>query len=396
MLDKIKNKNNIRLLRYTYYNHTNDIPEIDWGLIHEKNSIFLSLTYLKTLERTLSDKISFKYILFYQGTVPVGFAAVQLIKFNSGKLKIQEFPCCISDAIKNTLIKNMDVRVLVCGNLFSCGEHGFIYNSSRVSSKIAFESLSMALREIRKNQSSEKPSFILLKEFWPTTFMDSDHCKEYDFREFKIDVNMVVEIRREWHTFDHYLGSMRTKFRTRANKVFKKSEKITTKDFTAQNIDTYKTDIDRLYLSVIEKADFNIGKLNASTFKNLKTELHTYFRFVGYFLDTKLVGFTTAFILDDAIDANHIGIDYQFNKPYAIYQRMLYDYVDLAIHQKVTELRLGRTAETIKSTVGAKPVEMKLYVRHGNSISNTLLKPLIELISPSEYEIRNPFKLIVN
>ncbi|WP_062057594.1 hypothetical protein [Aquimarina longa] len=100
----------------------------------------------------------------------------------------------------------------------------------------------------------------------------------------------------------------------------------------------------------------------------------------------------TSFVLDSAIDSNHIGIDYSYNTSHPIYQKMLYDYVDLAITKKVQELRLGRTAEIIKSSLGAKPVEMKLYVQHRNLISNALLKPLVELISLSEYEIRTPFK----
>ena len=102
MLEKTKNKNKIKSLRYIYYNHTKDIPELDWNLVNPENNIFLSLDYLKTLEHTLSDTIRFRYILFYDEDMPVGFAAAQLIKFNSAKLKLHEFPCRISDAIKNT------------------------------------------------------------------------------------------------------------------------------------------------------------------------------------------------------------------------------------------------------------------------------------------------------
>ncbi len=393
MLEKIKNKCKSTSLRYTYYSHIEEIPKAKWNLANPNNNIFLSLEYLKTLEDTLSETIRFKYILFYHKETPVAIAATQLIKFNSAQLKFQEFPCRISDTIKNTLFKNLDVKVLVCGNLFSCGEHGFVYNSDKLNAKEAFESLSNALREIRKSENTDKPSFILLKEFWPHSFDNSDYIKEHDFREFEIDVNMVLNIHPDWKTFDDYLGSMRTKFRTRAKKVFKNSEKIVVKDFTAEDIDMFQDKINELYLSVIEKADFKIGKLNASTFKSLKQILNESFIFKGYFLNEKLVGFTTSFILDDVVDANHIGIDYDYNKEYDIYQKMLYDYVDLAISKKVKELRLGRTAEIIKSCVGAKPVEMKLYVRHGNSISNTLLKPLVELISPNDYEVRNPFKL---
>ncbi len=396
MLDKIKNKCKTSSLRYVYYNHIDDIPHVDWGIVNPKNNIFLSLDYLKTLENTLSNTIRFRYILFYDKEIPVGFASAQLINLNTAKLKFQEFPCCINDAIKNTLFKNLDLKVLICGNLFSCGEHGFVYNTNYISSKTAFEGLSDALSEIRKSEKSEKPSFILLKEFWPESFNHSDYIKEHDFREFKIDVNMVLHMQPNWYTFDDYIASMRTKFRTRAKKVFEKSEKIIVKDFNAENIEKYKDEINKLYLSVIEKADFKIEKLNAYTFKKLKEVLGQTFVFKTYFIEEKLIGFTTSFVTNDFVDANHIGLDYKYNKTHSIYQKMLYDYVDLAIHKKVHELRLGRTAEIIKSCVGAKPIEMKLYVKHANSISNTLLKPLVELISPSEYEVRSPFKLQID
>ncbi|SHJ08371.1 hypothetical protein SAMN04488508_105238 [Aquimarina spongiae] len=395
MIEKLKNICKVNVLKYDCYDRIEDVPIEDWNSVNKKNNTFLSLAYLQTLEDTLLENIKFRYIVFYEGTTAVGIAAAQLIKFNSAELKFQEFPCKINEAIKNTLFKNLEVKVLVCGNLFSCGEHGFLYDSNKVTAKQAFESLSNALREIRKSENTEKPSFILLKEFWPQSFAESDYIKEHDFREFKIDVNMVVHIEDSWSTFDDYLSSMRTKFRTRAKKVFKKSENIVIRDFGSEDIEQFQKEIDRLYLSVIEKADFKIGKLNASTFKQLKQNLKDAFIFRGYFLNEKLVGFTSSFVLGNVLDANHIGIDYTYNKEYDIYQKMLYDYVDLAITNKAKELRLGRTAEIIKSCVGAKPVEMKLYVRHGNSISNTLLKPLVELISPSEYEIRNPFKQLL-
>jgi hypothetical protein len=71
---------------------------------------------------------------------------------------------------------------------------------------------------------------------------------------------------------------------------------------------------------------------------------------------------------------------------------MLYDFVELAIAKNVTELRLGRTAEEIKSCLGAQPTNMKLYIKLRNTVSNKLIKPIIESISPSEFELRKPFK----
>ena len=85
---------------------------------------------------------------------------------------------------------------------------------------------------------------------------------------------------------------------------------------------------------------------------------------------------------------------YDLNHKHAIYQRMLYDYVSLAIENKSTELRFGRTAEEIKSTIGAEPVAMSLYIRHKNHITNKILKPIFASIKPSEFELRRPFKAL--
>ena len=54
-------------------------------------------------------------------------------------------------------------------------------------------------------------------------------------------------------------------------------------------------------------------------------------------------------------DAHFIGIDYSKNKEFAIYPRILNDYVRLGIETKSNQINLGRTASEIKSTLGAKP-----------------------------------------
>ena len=132
--------------------------------------------------------------------------------------------------------------------------------------------------------------------------------------------------------------------------------------------------------------------LDVRTFLELKNNLGNKFIFKGYFLDGVLVGFTSSFFYRDIIDANFVGIDYNINNTYKLYQRMLYDFVNLGIQHEKKVLRLGRTAETSKSAIGALPVEMKLFARHRNLLPSKLLKPLISSIQPDEFELRRPFK----
>jgi len=46
----------------------------------------------------------------------------------------------------------------------------------------------------------------------------------------------------------------------------------------------------------------------------------------------------------------------------------------------------------IKSSVGAKPYDMGMYLKHTNSFLNAILKQLFNIMSPKrKWEERNPF-----
>ena len=397
MLEKVNIISEDKFIRYTFYRSYKDIPQSDWNTINTVGNLYLTLTYLSVIEDALKKTIDFWYILFYDHKRPVGIAYTQLIKINPSQLKNQNLPCKLSDSLKNFFIKNIEVKTLVCGNLFACGENGFIFESS-ITNDEALKYLDLALKDIRKVAHPEdKPSFILLKEFWQHNNNEtSRNLKKLDYRDFEVDVNMVLSIKPNWKSFEDYLADLRTKFRTRVKKTFEKSSAVVIKDLSYQEIKTYSKTIDELYLSVIENADFKFGNLNADTFIGLKEKLKDRFIFKAFFLNEIIVGFSTAFLFNNTLEANHIGLNYQLNKTHHLYQRMLYDYVEMAIRYQVDELILGRTAETIKSSLGAEPVPMKLFVKHGNSISNALLKPLVDFITPNDYELRNPFKVQVS
>lgn len=379
--------------KLSFFDSVSLINENHWNSVVQDKNIYLSLVYLKALESALSNEMEFRYILFYnQKSEPVSVAVVQLLKFVDKNSKYHELLCKVGDTIKNKLIDLLDIKVMVCGNVFSCGENGFIH-SDEISPKEAYDNLSKALYKLRLSEKAHgQVSIVLLKEFWPENFEQTDEFKNHQFRDFKIDVNMLLDIHPSWNTLDDYLQSMTTKFRTKAKSCFKKSKEVVVKELSTEDIQNHQARIEELYDGVIEKADFKFGKLNGKAFKNLKENLGDSFCFRAYFINDKMVGFSTAFISNGIVDAGYVGIDYEYNFEHAVYQLMLYNYVETAINSNSKELRLGRTAEEIKSTLGARPVDMKLYLRHRNSVSNKLLKPIIESISPSKYTLRQPFK----
>jgi hypothetical protein len=376
-----------------FYNSIQEVNADHWTSIVQDSNIYLSIPYLMALEASLSGQVEFRYIMFYnQAQKPVALASAQILDFSNEGLKQNDIYCRVANTIKNKLLDSLDVKMMVCGNVFACGENGFLHTND-ITDEEAYNNLSNGLYELRQAQKSTKPiSVVLLKEFWPSSFEKSDLLKLAGFKDFKIDVNMVLKIHKDWKNMEDYMASMTTKFRTKAKGVFKKSANLVVKDMNAAEILNSKAEIEKLYTAVVESADFKFGVLNGETFVQFKKNHPEHFVFRGYFLNNEMVGFSSAFITNNTLDANYVGLNYTYNYTHAIYQKMLYDFVELAISKGLKELRLGRTAEEIKSCIGAEPRDMKLYLRHRNHISNKLLAPIIATITPSEFELRYPFK----
>ena len=380
-------------LEINVFNSITELNKTDWNEVVGKANIYLTIGYLEAIEKSLNKEISFRYLIFYNDkSIPVAIAVVQFLLFYDKDYKEQEQLCHVRNKIKQSLIDSSGVQIMTCGSPFACGENGFHYTNA-LSASVAYKNLSRGLIQLQKNEKSTiKAPVLLLKEFWPESILASDKLLEGGFKDFMIDVNMVMTLQPSWKTFEDYISAMNAKCRTKAKGAFKKSASLKIVDFQENDIIEYEKPIELLYKAVVEKSAFKFGALNGETFSYLKKNLKDKFIINGYFLNDKLVGFSSAFIFNTILDANYVGIDYSLNQEHAIYQRMLYHYVELAIRSNSSEVRFGRTAEEIKSTIGALPINMKLYIRHQNKIKNSLLKPVFGSITPSSFELRTPFK----
>lgn len=233
---------------------------------------------------------------------------------------------------------------------------------------------------------------VIVKEFWEKSYEKLAIIKKYDYRDFEIEPNLVMKVKSSWAAMDDYLNELTKKYRKKNREVMKKSEALVVKELGAEEIKNQIEKIKLLFDAVHEKADFKFGHFDAIGFFFMKKNLANDFIFRAYYLNDEMVGFAAMFVSAGILDANYVGLDYDKNRDFGVYHRMLYDFVEVAIEQKCSELCYGRTASEIKSSIGAVPVNMKIFMRHRNTFSNKLIKPLFKLIQPSAFEIRNPFK----
>jgi len=389
---------------FAVYDSVSMINKEHWKEVEKYGSEFLQLDYLTVFENNPPKNIRFHYALIYENKMPVAIAYFQAIDFSSesfGSIINQkdEDGCCVSDYIKkhikSHLLRSADhfnMRLLICGNACISGEHGFTVVPN-VDKKAAFDALADVIYRISRSEKLRgKIAAVLVKDFYDSTLEYSKELDEFKYHDFLVEPNMIVPIR--WNTFDGYLNAMSKKYRSRAKSIIKKGESLERKFFTADDIKKHSKEIDQLYLNVHMKARFRMATLTPSYFIEIKKKLADKFVFEAYFLKNKMVGFRSSFLLKDTIEAHFIGLDYDVNKEYELYQNILYDYVQQAIQNGSKELFLGRTASEIKSNVGAQAHQLTCYIRHRNPLSNRIIKPFIDYLKPSEWIPRNPFKEI--
>ena len=74
---------------------------------------------------------------------------------------------------------------------------------------------------------------------------------------------MVLNLDKDWNSFDDYLAAMKTKFRVKAKKAIKQSANLRVEEVTLDAIDAILPKMTELYKMVSYKASFNLGNFNS-------------------------------------------------------------------------------------------------------------------------------------
>lgn len=391
-LDFYKKTHNAR-----YYSSIQDIPKDVLSSLGCTDNVYLDPRYLVALEKHHRN-IQFYYIvLFNDFDEAIAFSTIQIVDYNIKNVQNDDLFSLEKVTYlfeKLQLISSKKpLKILVSGNTFVSGERG-IYIKNKVNKQAVIKELAKSVVHFVNANSYLKKEVkaYMLKDFVEESLSITNELLEESYYSFNVDPNMVMTIDEDWLCFSDYLGDMKTKFRVKAKKAMSLSLPLETVIITNDNLEDYLLDMTELYENVSLKADFNLGKFNLECFKTLKANLGEGYIIKGYLLDNKLVGFLSAMVNDNSLDAHFVGINYRLNKTYAIYQRMLYDYVIIAIEQKLSFINFGRTASEIKSSIGAVPQELTIYLRHKKSLPNKLFRLFLNKIEPTPFRQNFPFK----
>ncbi len=373
----------------TLYPSVDLIDTVVFEDINAEKNVYFSKPFLNAFEVS-NPQIEFKYIAVSDANKnTVALAIVQVISLSvEGMLKNIKVTPLVRKFL-GLFFCNEHIKIMFCGNVFLSGEHG-ICTSKSISTEFIMTEIGTALDAVAAN--SKPLHAIFIKDFKAESLKNTRQFLNFGYSEIKVEPNMIIQLKPEWKNFEDYKNVLKSKYRVKANKADTKSNSLETRLFNAQDLVTYKDELQALYQNTIANASFNAQVLNLNTYSHLGSTLKEDFIVKAYFLDDKLVGFLTALVNKNHLDAHFIGLDYALNKSHAIYTRVLNDYVRLGIEKRVTSINLGRTASEIKTTIGAKPLELSCYIKHKNPFINSLITPFFRRIKIKDFKQHSPFK----
>ena len=375
-------------MKTSFHLSIKDVDDEFLEVINPGDSVYFSRAFLHAFEVS-NTQVDMRYVCISDEDIPQALALVQIIELSVDvilkNIKVSPF----FRKILTLFFCNDHIKIMFCGNVFLSGEHGISFAQNSNRQKITSH-IGHALNTIAKTVRPLHAIFI--KDFEASALVYTSSFEHFGFTNIKVEPNMLIALKPNWATFEEYKAALKSKYRVKANKADAKSKPLELRNFSRKDIELYKDELQNLYQNTIDNANFNAQVLDLNTYIELKNTYKDNFIVQGYFLDQKIVGFLSALHNNNHLDAHFIGLDYALNKTYAIYPRILNDYIRLGLEKGVTTINLGRTASEIKSTIGAAPLELSCYIKHKNKFINFLIRPFFKRIQIKSFKQHSPFK----
>ncbi len=378
-----------------------DIPFEHWNKVLNNEKLPLTIPYLAALEVKPARNMTFHYVIVYKDIVPVAVLYFQEFDFSLAQISKNVNVSRIENVL-NGLKKlagisvsgneGIALRLLTFGNTYATGEFGFHHIADFPQEQLAEVILQATEKIIEGEKKRGKINAVLLKDFYKTKEKQLDEIKKQGFHIFNVQPSMELKISADWNTYEDYLAAFSSKYRVRAKSAHKKSAQVTGRELNADEILQHYEIIQQLYCNVESRADFQMVTIGKDYFYDLKIALEEKFIFKAYFIEGEMMAFSTLLRGHDSLEANFIGLSYEYATEHCLYQNILYDDVKIAIQHKVKTLYFGRTALEIKSTLGAEPHEMLLFVKHNNGITNSIVGSVMANLKQEEWIQRRPFR----
>ena len=280
-----------------------------------------------------------------------------------------------NNSLSNIFLGFVNFDVLYLTNSFITNVPAFIADKTI--------SLKELLNAIKNNYS-----LIVIPDF----LFESMIVEDKNYTKIEVEQEMVLRIKGEWIELEDYMLDFRKKYRNKLKSILKKTSNMDIRNLSAESLENFALELRVLFNQVATSSKFQGPNFNTDALASFVRQ--GFMKVEGYFLDGKLVGFSSEIEQGERLYSYFVGFDKKLNKSIPIYGRILLQNITSAISKKKTSLILGRTANEYKSNFGAHPIRSYIYLKVQNRFLRAVLRPVYIRIGVKQWNQRNPFKIL--
>jgi hypothetical protein len=182
------------------------------------------------------------------------------------------------------------------------------------------------------------------------------------------------ELAITWRSFEEYLEAMRAGYRRQVLASLRARDRL---DLTVHRVQHWEQDAERifpLYEQVMDRARFQLERLNLAFFRNLAVDLGDRTSAILVERDGALLAAAVLFHAPGTLAFLLAGIDYAQHRPSQAYLTLVAEVVAEAIRRGATRLDLGQTTYDLKGRLGAELSPRWLCIRAPHTAAHLALR----------------------
>lgn len=384
------------------YDTIEDVPPA-WDYLSEGHSFFISRAYLQLLERNGPWNQRYRYGVVTKAGLPVVAVKTVIFDVNDDMLSVRDrtsfngrqrpmgrFLDKGKTRIRNRTLSLFGRRVILCGNLFSCGQHGIAFGQHGNPA----EHWPAVLETLQKIQQVDgKASYLVIKDVTQPDVLHQLQVLNLGFTRLQMEPSMDLHAPLLWRAYPDYFESLNTKYRKAARKIIDRVQDWGAVIESGVDPCPVQNRLFELYAQVERRAQIRFGLLKAGYLPAL-AEMAGPERFRCSLIrkDNEIAGFSAVVKDGDMAVAHFVGFDYETNTHVPIYLRLLHQIIEDALFLNCRVIHYGRTALEPKARLGATPTNTEAWIKHCQPPVNRMLSCILRLVREDKAPSRNPFR----
>lgn len=328
--------------------------------------------FLRAVEQSMAADARFWNVLCRDAAgVPIGAAALCLYTIDGLLLAS---PCWKKWAarLRRLWPDLLKVPVLLCGTPVSTGG-SHLRMTPGADPRLLLRQLDRLMVRLARTQGTP---FLVFKDFAPQEVLSTDALLEFGY--LRADSLAMNYFPARYRDFDHFCAAIRSRYRRQHLRSRKKFQRAGLRVEHIRGNDAfdklYTDGVHGLYLAVVHRADIIFECLPAQFFRALARQFAEDAAFTLICQKEKVVAFACGVFDQDNYLNFFCGFDYQINEKAELYFNLMYEELDYALRQNARSIRIGQTADEVKSRMGCYLEPRFFYVKSRDAVLQFLMR----------------------